>query len=60
MKSGKAVGGVDPSKLERIKKGIKSINITGKIVNKNVTQRRDGHTITFEEKKFEEAGVTRK
>ena len=61
MNSGKAIGGVDPSKLERIKTGIKSINVTGETVSKNITQRRDGHTITVEkEKKFEEAGVTRK
>ena len=41
MNSGKAIGGVDPSKLERIKKGIKSINVTGETVNKKYKEGMD-------------------
>ena len=52
---------VDPSKLELIKQGGKKVNVTGVKESKNTISRGDGKYMTIEkEKKFEEAGVTRK
>ena len=62
MSKGKAVmSGVDPAKLEMIKQGKKTVNVTGQKVNKTAITNNDGQFMTVEkEKKFEEAGVTRK
>ena len=55
------VPGVDPEKLERIKQGKKTVNVTGQKVNKTAIKNDDGHFVAIEkEKKFEEAGVTKK
>ena len=52
---------VDPSKLEMIKSGKKTVNVTGVKENKNTISNKDGKFVAIEkEKKFEEAGVTRK
>ena len=52
---------VDPSKLELIKQGGKKVNVTGVKESKNTVSKGDGKYMTIEkEKKFEEAGVTRK
>ena len=52
---------VDPSKLELIKSGGKKVNVTGVKESKNTISKGDGKYMTIEkEKKFEEAGVTRK
>ena len=52
---------VDPSKLEMIKSGKKTVNVTGVKENKNTISNKDGKFMAIEkEKKFEEAGVTRK
>ena len=55
-------GGVDPSKLEAIKQGKKLKSETGSSENKKVTVTKSGDKIIAveKEKKFEEAGVTRK
>ena len=55
-------GGVDPSKLEAIKQGKKLKSETGATENKKVTvtKRGDKKIAVEKEKKFEEAGVTRK
>ena len=57
-----AVKGVDPSKLEAIKQGKKLKSETGATQNKKVTVTKSGDKIIAveKEKKFEEAGVTRK
>ena len=54
--------GVDPSKLEAIKQGKKLKSETGATQNKKVTVTKSGDKIIAveKEKKFEEAGVTRK
>ena len=54
--------GVDPSKLEAIKQGNKLKSETGATQNKKVTVTKSGDKIIAveKEKKFEEAGVTRK
>jgi hypothetical protein len=54
--------GVDPSKLEAIKQGKKVKSETGATQNKKVTVTKSGDKIIAveKEKKFEEAGVTRK
>ena len=54
--------GVDPSKLEEIKQGKKLKSETGATQNKKVTVTKSGDKIIAveKEKKFEEAGVTRK
>ena len=54
--------GVDPSKLEAIKAGKKVKSETGATQNKKVTVTKSGDKIIAveKEKKFEEAGVTRK
>ena len=54
--------GVDPSKLEAIKQGKKLKSETGATQNKKVTATKSGDKIIAveKEKKFEEAGVTRK
>ena len=54
--------GVDPSKLEAIKQGKKLKSETGAPQNKKVTVTKSGDKIIAveKEKKFEEAGVTRK
>ena len=54
--------GVDPSKLEAIKSGKKMKSETGATQNKKVTVTKSGDKIIAveKEKKFEEAGVTRK
>ena len=54
--------GVDPSKLEAIKQGKKLKSETGATQNKKVTVTKSGAKIIAveKEKKFEEAGVTRK
>ena len=53
---------VDPSKLELIKQGKKKVNVTGVKENKNMIQNKDGSKFLAVEKerKFEEAGVTKK
>ena len=52
---------VDPSKLALIKAGKKTVNVTGVKENKNTISNKDGKFVAIEkEKKFEEAGVTRK
>ena len=52
---------VDPSKLEMIKSGKKTVNVTGVKENKNTISNKDGKFVDIEKKKkFEEAGVTRK
>ena len=52
---------VDPSKLELIKSGGKKVNVTGVKESKNTISKGDGKYMTIEkEKKFEEAGVTKK
>ena len=44
-----------------IKQGKKTVNVTGQKVNKTAITNNDGQFMTVEkEKKFEEAGVTRK
>ena len=55
-------GGVDPSKLEAIKAGKKIKSETGASENKKVTVTKSGDKIIAveKEKKFEEAGVTKK
>ena len=55
-------GGVDPSKLEAIKQGKKVKTEQGATENKKVTVTKSGDKIIAveKEKKFEEAGVTRK
>ena len=61
--SGRAVkAGVDPSKLEAIKQGKKIKSDTGASENKKVTVTKSGDKIIAveKEKKFEEAGVTKK
>ena len=63
MSSRRAVkSGVDPSKLEAIKKGKKIKSETGASENKKVTTTKSGDKIIAieKEKKFEEAGVTKK
>ena len=57
---GRAV--VDPSKLELIKQGKKKVNVTDFKENKNMISKKDGSKfLTIEkERKFEEAGVTKK
>jgi len=57
---GKAV--VDPSKLELIKQGKKKVNVTDFKENKNMISGKDGSKFLAVEKerKFEEAGVTKK
>ena len=63
MSSRRAVkSGVDPSKLEAIKQGKKIKSETGASENKKVTVTKSGDKIIAveKEKKFEEAGVTRK
>ena len=54
--------GIDPSKLEAIKQGKKLKSETGATQNKKVTVTKSGDKIIAveKEKKFEEAGVTRK
>ena len=54
--------GIDPSKLEAIKSGKKMKSETGATQNKKVTVTKSGDKIIAveKEKKFEEAGVTRK
>ena len=54
--------GVDPEKLEAIKQGKKLKSETGATQNKKVTVTKSGDKIIAveKEKKFEEAGVTRK
>ena len=61
-KGNAAVKGVDPSKLEAIKQGKKLKSETGATQNKKVTVTKSGDKIIAveKEKKFEEAGVTRK
>ena len=56
------IGGVDPSKLEAIKAGKKIKSETGASENKKVTVTKSGDKIIAveKEKKFEEAGVTKK
>ena len=56
------LGKVDPSKLEKIKSGVKTKTETGSKQNKNVMVNSRGDKIIAveKEKKFEEAGVTRK
>ena len=53
---------VDPSKLELIKQGKKKVNVTDFKENKNTISNKDGSKFLAVEKerKFEEAGVTRK
>lgn len=53
---------VDPSKLELIKQGKKKVNVTDFKENKNMISKKDGSKfLTIEkERKFEEAGVTKK
>ena len=63
MSSRRAVkSGVDPSKLEAIKQGKKIKSETGASENKKVTTTKSGDKIIAieKEKKFEEAGVTKK
>ena len=63
MNSRRAVkSGVDPSKLEAIKQGKKIKSETGASENKKVTTTKSGDKIIAieKEKKFEEAGVTKK
>ena len=57
---GRAV--VDPSKLELIKQGKKKVNVTDFKENKNMISNKDGSKFLAVEKerKFEEAGVTKK
>ena len=59
---GAVKGGVDPSKLEAIKAGKKIKSETGASENKKVTVTKSGDKIIAveKEKKFEEAGVTKK
>jgi hypothetical protein len=59
---GAVKAGVDPSKLEAIKAGKKIKSETGASENKKVTVTKSGDKIIAveKEKKFEEAGVTRK
>ena len=59
---GAVKSGVDPSKLEAIKAGKKIKSETGASENKKVTVTKSGDKIIAveKEKKFEEAGVTRK
>ena len=59
---GAVKSGVDPSKLEAIKAGKKIKSETGASENKKVTVTKSGDKIieVEKEKKFEEAGVTRK
>jgi hypothetical protein len=53
--------GVDPSKLELIKQGKKKVNETGVKENKKTISNKDGQFVAIEkERKFEEAGVTKK
>ena len=60
MSRAKAV--VDPSKLELIKQGKKKVNVTDFKENKNMISNKDGSKFLAVEKerKFEEAGVTKK
>ena len=53
---------IDPAKLERIKAGTKQVNVTGvKEKTKNISHKDGSQFLAIEkEKKFEEAGVTRK
>lgn len=52
---------VDPSKLELIKQGKKKVNVTDFKENKNTISNKNGQFIAIQkERKFEEAGVTRK
>ena len=63
-RSGKkvVVATIDPAKLERIKAGTKQVNVTGvKEKTKNISHKDGSQFLAIEkEKKFEEAGVTRK
>ena len=58
----KARAVVDPSKLELIKQGKKKVNVTDFKENKNMISNKDGSKFLAVEKerKFEEAGVTKK
>ena len=52
---------VDPSKLELIKQGKKKVNETGVKENKKTITNSSGQFVAIEkERKFEEAGVTKK
>ena len=52
---------VDPSKLELIKQGKKKVNVSDFKENKNTISNKNGQFIAIQkERKFEEAGVTRK
>ena len=63
-RSGKkpVVAAVDPAKLERIRQGKKTVNVTGVKENKKNISNKDGSKFLAieKEKKFEEAGVKRK
>ena len=52
---------IDPSKLELIRQGKKKVNVTDFNEKKNTFSKKDGHYVAIQkERKFEEAGVTRK